>query len=339
MQNLILAKGKQSKMVNSAKRHFQSIFKYMTLRKGINIFIGIIEMLLRRSVVISHPFYLRIEVSPYCNLHCPGCLLGGANLSESNPEHRKEKIMNLNLFQNSVHDFLPYLIKANLYDEGEPLLNKDIPKMINHLSKNNIATCISSNFSLKLSEEYLTQLLSSGLDHLIVAVDGATQESYSIYRKGGDLALVVNNLERVISIKKKIDSSLQVDLQFLEFPHNKHEREAVYNLAMKLGVDRFTVNENCSLDGWEGDRFRGPEEERRKKGCYQSYISTTISSIGEIGCCDYGEDHGIPMIGMASNYSRAELRNHPTIVELRRSFNRNSNSLNAICQHCSETTW
>lgn len=339
MQNMTLTKTKQSNMVISAKRHFQSAIKYTTVRKGINIFIAIIEMLLRRSFVISHPFYMRIEVSPYCNLHCPGCLLGGANLSESNPEHRKEKIMNFDLFKDSVHDFLPYLIKANLYDEGEPLLNKNIPKMINHLSINNIATCVSTNFSLKLSEEYLRQLLSCGLDHLVVAVDGATQESYSKYRKGGDLSLVINNLERLISIKKEIGSPLQIDLQFLEFPHNKHEREAVHNLAMNLGVDRFTVHEGCSMEGWEGDPFRGHEEERRKKGCYQLWVATTINSIGEIGCCDYGEDHGLPMIGMASNYSSEKLRNHPFIVGLRRSFKRNSNSLNAICQHCSLTMW
>ena len=187
MQNLIFTQKKQSPMLISAIKHFKSTIKYMSVRKAVNIFIVIIEMLLKRTVLISHFCYLRIEVSPYCNLTCTGCLLGGANILESNPEHRKGKIMSFELFKNSVQDFLPFLLKVNLYDEGEPLLNKKIPEMINHLSINKVATCVSSNFSLKLSEEYLRQLLSCGLDHLIVAVDGASQETYSKYRNGGDL--------------------------------------------------------------------------------------------------------------------------------------------------------
>ena len=130
-----------------------------------------------------------------------------------------------------------------------------------------------------------------------------------------------------------------IELQFLEFSHNKHERESVYNLAMNLGVDRFTVHEDCSTKGWEGMRFKGNEGERRKKGCYQLWIASTINSIGEIGSCDYGEDHGFQNIGMASNYAKEKLRNHSFLVSLRRSFRYNSSSLNTICQHCSLTMW
>ncbi len=337
MQVMILTKKKQSPMFMSVKRHIQSIIKYITIGKIFNIFTATIEMFLWRSFVVSYPFYIRIEVSPFCNLCCPGCLLGGANLTESNPKHRKDKIMSFELFKQSVRDFLPYLIKVNLYDEGEPLLNKDIFKMINYLRMNRIATCVSSNFSLRLSDQYLKQLSSCGLDHLVVAIDGATHKTYSKYRQGGNLSLVISNLEKLVTIKKEIGSSLLIDLQFLEFPHNKHEREAIYDLAVKLGVDRITINEDCSTKGWEGYRFTGSQGERRKMGCYQLWFTTTINSIGEIGCCDYGEDHGLPNLGRASNYARERLRNHPAVVALRRSFKRNSTSLHAICQHCSLT--
>ena len=162
------------------------------------MFVLAIEMFSKRSILLSNPCYIRVEVSPYCNLSCPGCLLGGAHLSESNPKHRKEKVMSLSLFKESVKDLLPYLIKINLYDEGEPLLNKSLPAIINYLHKNKVATCVSSNFSLKISDEYMAELLSSGLDHLIIALDGITQKSYSKYRKGGDLSLVISNLERLV---------------------------------------------------------------------------------------------------------------------------------------------
>lgn len=208
--------------------------------------------------------------------------------------------------------------------------------MINYLNNNKVATCVSTNFSLKISDEYMAELLSSGLDHFIIAVDGITQESYSKYRKGGNLSLVISNLERLASMQKEIDNSLRIEIQFLEFPHNKNDRQGVYDLAKRLRVWRFCVIENSSPKGWEGIRFKGTEEERRKRGCYHLWVASTINSVGEIGCCDYGEDHGIPNIGMASDYTSKRLRNHLSIVKLRQSFKRNSTSLNPVCRHCSE---
>jgi MoaA/NifB/PqqE/SkfB family radical SAM enzyme len=245
--------------------------------------------------------------------------------------------MSFDLFRNSLKNFLPYLIKVNLYDEGEPLLHNDIIKMIAYLKNNNIASCISTNFSLKLSDEYLKWLSNSGLDHIIIALDGASQDSYSKYRHGGNLTLVIDNLERLIKFNNEINSPLKTEIQFLEFNHNKHERDAVHELSKRLSVDRFTINKNCSIDGWEGDRFKGSEIERRKKGCYQLWVATTINSTGEIGTCDYGEDHGMENIGLASNYNSDRLRNHPSLVALRKSFNKKSIPLNAICKHCSLT--
>ena len=138
-------------------------------------------------------------------------------------------------------------------------------------------------------------------------------------------------------MKKKTGSTLRVEVQFLEFPHNKHESEEVRRLALRVGADRFSVIEDCSTEGWKGYRFRGSEDERRKKGCYYLWAAATINSDGEIGCCDYGEDHGFPGIGLASDYASKNLRNHPAAVGLRSSFRHSSVSLNGVCRHCSLT--
>jgi pyruvate-formate lyase-activating enzyme len=328
---------KKSAMSIAAMKHIYSIFRYLTFKKVYNIALAVTEMYITRGVVKSNPFYLRIEVSPYCNLKCPGCILGGADIIENNPQHRSEKIMGYELFCESVVDYLPYLIKVNLYDEGEPLLNKSLLKMIHYLHSNNVGTCISTNFSIKLSDDFLKEMLASGLDTLVIAIDGATQETYQKYRVGGDLNLVLRNIERLIELRDCSDSTLKVEVQFLELAHNEHERKAVLNIAQILGVDVFTVLEDCSIQGWEGKRFKGTENERRKMGCYHLWFATTINSVGEVGCCDYGEDHGMPSLGFAYNYSKEKLRNHPALVTLRRSFKRNSQTLNEICHHCSQS--
>jgi len=317
------------------KRHFLSIFKHITLRKFFNSLVLLFEMQFQRAHLYSKPVFLRIEVSPLCNLRCPGCLLHLACPAESSPDHRKYGMMPYDSFKENVKDLLPYLFKVNLYDEGEPLLNPEIHKIIKLLSDNNVTSCISSNFSMKLSDERLAQIVDSGLEHLIVAVDGATQETYSSYRQGGDLNTVISNIRRILALKKKMKSHLKLELQFIDFEKNEAERSGVQKLAEDIGAWRFTAITGTSRHGWAGARFKGSEAERRRRGCYELWLSSTINSKGELGTCDYGEDNGIPNIGLAKEYLLKDLRNHPDLVKLRNSFRDASVPLNEMCRHCS----
>ena len=326
-------------MMGRIERHFSFVLRHMTPRKIGNAVLCIFEMKTRRPALRSHPIYLRIEVSPLCNLRCPGCVIGGGldGGAESSPEHRLQGLMKYPMFESSVAGFPPWLFKVNLYDEGEPLLNKELFKMIEFLSRNNVSTCISTNFSYTFSDATLEEMLDCGLEHLVIPLEGATQESYSRYRKGGDLHLVIDNIRRLMTLKRsrKDRSPLKVEIQFLDFGDNGADREPLRRIAEDLGVWRLLIKEGCSRQGWKGKRFTGAEEERRRKGCYEAWMDTTINSIGEMGTCDYGEDHGIPNIGLAEDYHSMDLRNHPSLVRLRGSFRDESVPLDAICCHCS----
>lgn len=327
----------RSTMILSIRRHWIFSLRHLTLKKIINILICLVELKIKRARSVSNPIYLRIEVSPLCNLKCPGCVHGGSKCSEVQTESRKNGMMSYALFSESVHCFLPYLVNANLYDEGEPLLNNDIYRMITHLHNNNVGTCISSNLSFTLSDAALTTLVNSGLEHLIVTVDGITQESYERYRKGGDLRLVISNISRILKLAKATARcSLKVELQYIEFEYNLIERMKVIDLAKELGVWRFTCIQGSSREGWKGTRFSGSEEARRNRGCYQIWIAATINAAGELGTCDYGEDHGFPMLGLAADYEVQKLRNSLSIVKLRESFKGSTcNHLDNTCRHCS----
>ena len=192
---------KKSTMFWNIRKHFTFFPKHMTLRKFVNTSVCILEMMLKRSFLYSHPLYLRIDVCPYCNLRCEGCIRSIGDISGIQSNSSKPVIMKYEEFKDAIRDFVPYLLKANLYDHGEPLLNKDIYKMISYLSNNNVSTCISSHFFFNFPNKTIENILDCGLEHLIVAVDGTTQESYSQYRKGGDLYLVLNNIKRLLSME------------------------------------------------------------------------------------------------------------------------------------------
>lgn len=322
-----------STMHLSVRRHFSFMVKHLTPRRLANIFLCLWEMKTKRAFLRSVPFYLRVEASSICNLRCPGCPLGRGEMSGHGPGKRTLGLMNLQTFKESVRDFLPYLVKVNLYDEGEPLLNPELFEMIRHLSDNKVSTCVSSNFSLPLSDGDLLRLIDCGLEHLVIALDGATPESYNRYRVGGDFFLVLENMRRLSALMTPSDRKrLKVELQFIDFDDDAREREAVLRLARDLAVWRHSVVKGSSREGWP--KFTGTEEGRRRRGCYQLWVTATINSCGDISACDYGEDNGMPSLGSARDFFAARMRNHPFAVELRRSFCQKL-SLHPVCTRCS----
>lgn len=343
----------RSTLMWSLRRHFAFLVRHLTLRRAWNCALCVAEMVAKRAVLRSHPFYLRVAVADTCNLRCPGCLLGqepsarilpGATLAlpikadqdKCDAPSVPKPLMPFDLFVKSVTPLLPFLLKVNLYDQGEPLLNPDLPRMISFLRYHNISSCVSSNFSLRLSDEKLTALLLSGLEHLIVAIDGVTPESYKMYRKRGDLELVLSNIRRLVALRERLGiTSLVLDLQFIEFEHNMNERSQALLLARELGADRHTVIQGSSLEGWIGNRFRGTEEERREAGCYQAWVSTHIDSEGAVKLCDYGNDHGMPAIGQAHECVSSAVRNNDFAVAVRGTFGNKNSHLKEWCRTCS----
>lgn len=289
------------------------------------------EYILKMQKCRSFPVYIRFEICSVCNLKCPGCPLGG--VENKSVEKDKDKVTSLEDFKKSIADFIPYLLKINLYDEGEPFLNKDLISIVKYLNHNKVATCVSSNFSLKFTDNDLENIVHSGLDHLIIAVDGIDQESYSKYRVGGDFSLVISNIKRLTRLIKTSNSKLKVEFQYLEFEDSVLDINEVKKLAESLDVWRFTVMTHCTRGGWESNYFKGTAEQRKRLGCYYIWFSGSVLTNGTYFACDFGEDIGMEKIGKARNFNKERQRNHPAVVTLRKSFARRG-ELSEICVKC-----
>ena len=106
---------------------------------------------------------------------------------------REKGMMSLDLFKRTIDEMGRYLVRLHLYNWGEPLLNKDVYEMIGYAHKHHIVTCVSTNFTV-FSEAAAEKMIASGLDEIILSVDGASQETYEKYRIGGDFNKVVENI-------------------------------------------------------------------------------------------------------------------------------------------------
>jgi MoaA/NifB/PqqE/SkfB family radical SAM enzyme len=171
---------------------------------------------------------------------------------------------------------------------GEPFINKNIFKMIEYATKKNLAVQISTNMNVFRPEVDVPKLLDSGLEHMIVALDGVSQEIYQIYRVGGQVDKVIRNVEAILAERRRRRQRFPfLELQYIVFPHNKHEMLQVSALAKRLGVDRLTFIESKTLE--EAMTYHGKPVQPDK--CNVLWLMGCFNWNGSFSpCCDSVDD-------------------------------------------------
>jgi MoaA/NifB/PqqE/SkfB family radical SAM enzyme len=175
-----------------------------------------VNMALKSKYIRNYPVQAYIEPTLFCNLRCPACPTG-LQLGL-----RPSATIKWDLFKSTIDEIGGYVFSLFMYNWGEPLLHKQTPEMIRYAKDKEINILLSSNLSLKLTDDYIDRLVQSGLDTLIVSLDGTTEEAYSKYRLRGDFQLVRENMLRIQEAKKRLGMQTpKVVWQFLVFKHNE----------------------------------------------------------------------------------------------------------------------
>ena len=145
--------------------------------------------------------------------------------------------LNFESFKTILNKVEKSIVYLTLYFQGEPFLNPEIFEMISYARKRKVFVCTSTNGHY-LNEEFSRKIIDSGLHKLIISIDGTTQESYSKYRKNGNLETVMSGLDHLLLQKKLLKSSSPfIEIQFIVFKHNEHEIGDIMKLAQLEGVD------------------------------------------------------------------------------------------------------
>lgn len=141
------------------------------------------------------------------------------------------------LFKNSIDQLKDTLTYLLFYFQGEPYLHAGFLDLVKYASDRKIYTATSTNAHF-LNDKMAKTTVASGLDRLIISIDGTTQETYEAYRIGGNLQKVIDGAKNVIKWKKELKSSTpHVIFQFLVVKPNEHQIAEVQRLAKELGVD------------------------------------------------------------------------------------------------------
>ena len=150
------------------------------------------------------PPCLFIEVTNRCNLTCPTCPLG---TDQAYQGYSKADI-SYDQFKKIV-DQIPSLVYLTLQGVGEPLLNKDIMKMIQYCTGRGIATYINTNGTV-LTENKSKELIEAGLSNLSISINSFDEKVFSETRSGASIKKITENIKKFIEIKKTLNKKRPV---------------------------------------------------------------------------------------------------------------------------------
>ena len=109
--------------------------------------------------------------------------------------------------------------------------------MVSYASSKGIYTATSTNAHF-LTDEVARKTIESGLDRLIISLDGIDQKTYEQYRIGGDIEKVLAGAKHIVRWRKELKSKTPlVVFQFLVVKPNEHQVSQVKALAKEIGVD------------------------------------------------------------------------------------------------------
>jgi MoaA/NifB/PqqE/SkfB family radical SAM enzyme len=119
------------------------------------------------------PVCLYLEVTNRCNLLCETC-------PRTFDELEPPADMSWSLFTRIV-DQVPNLARVVLHGVGEPMLVKNLPRMIHYLKDRGTYVLFNTNGTL-LNPKKFPEIVETGLDELRISLDAADRESYAKVR-------------------------------------------------------------------------------------------------------------------------------------------------------------
>ena len=304
-----------------------------------------ISRLLGKPVQWGYPVSISFEPTTSCNLRCPECPSGLRAFT------RPTGMLQKDFFTQTIDDIYKELLYLIFYFQGEPYLNTDFLEMVKYASGKGIYTATSTNAHY-LTDEAAKKTVESGLDRLIISIDGTTQDVYKQYRIGGNIDKVIAGAKNIVKWKKELNSKTPfVFFQFLVVKPNEHQVEDIKKLAEEVGVNevRFKtaqvydykndpnqlipVNNKFSRYNKNADGTYSPKNKLANR-CWKLQHANVITWDGLVVPCCFDKD-ATHRLGNLKNESFKNIWHNSNYKQFRAELMHGRKNID-ICANCSE---
>jgi len=229
-------------------------------------------------------------------------------------------------------------------------LHPNMAQLVKEAKKHNLYVATSTNGHF-LDQGNAREIVQSGLDKLIVSVDGTNQKTYESYRKGGQLDTVIRGIKAVIEAKIENESKKpMVEVQFLVMGINEHQTGEIKVLCENLGVDRLELKSAQIYDYGKGSPLipEDPKYARYKKmqngqyvlqtnwknRCKRMWESCVITCTGDVLPCCF-DKHAQYVMGNIANEKLTEIWHNSRYNAFRKKILNDRQTI-PMCRNCTE---
>ncbi len=298
----------------------------------------------KHSIHIGLPATVSIEPTTACNLSCPECPSGLKMFSRETGNLKGDN------FHQWMDDMARHVTYINFYFQGEPFIHPKFLSLVKYASQKKIYTSTSTNAHF-LHDELAKQTVLSGLDRLIISIDGTTQEVYQQYRVNGKLDKVLEGTKNILKWRRELKSRTPfVIFQFLVVQPNEHQIDEVQMLAKELGVDEVRFKTAQVYDYENGNALIPKNEKysrytKRNDGtysikssldnhCWRMWSGCVVTWDGKVVPCCFDKD-ATHQLGDLSTQSLSVIWNNDAYKNFRAAIFRSRKDID-ICANCSE---
>jgi radical SAM protein with 4Fe4S-binding SPASM domain len=281
------------------------------------------DLLRERVVSTGRPAHMKIELTNFCNLACPMC-----------PHEQMQRAvgyMKPELFRRVIDQSAPWLEFAYLHHLGESLFHGKIGELIQYGRSKGVAMGLSTNATY-LDHRKGKILLESGLDFLVISMDGASPDTYDRMRVGGDFATTVKNVRAFFALKKQIPNSLTVVVQMIVTAENHHEVKDFAALWQKDGA-QVMIKEARDWAGQVKLVQLGKPPAVNRAPCKMLWTELTVLWDGKVVPCVNVFEHD-NLLGDFSRQTLDDIWNGSELVRLRQAHLADEVDNIPVCRTC-----
>ena len=325
--------------------NFLSKLSFFRLWNGVKLLLSFyLTKYLHGPVQWGKPMTISIEPTTACNLRCPECPSGLRAFSRPTGNLKED------FFRKTIDELYRELIYLIFYFQGEPYINPKFLEMVRYAQSKGIYTITSTNGHF-LTDENAKKTIESGLDRLIISVDGTTQEVYENYRKEGKLEKVLEGARNIVKWKKKMKATTpHIIFQFLVVRPNEHQIPEIYKLAKEIGIDEVKLKTAQVYDYEHGNSLIPTIEKysrykRNQEGiyevknkllnhCWKLWHACVITWDGLVVPCCFDKDAN-HRLGDLKKQSFAEIWQGAKYRRFRQELGKGRDKID-ICTNCTE---
>jgi MoaA/NifB/PqqE/SkfB family radical SAM enzyme len=153
-------------------------------------------------------------------------------------EQDPQVMMPLDLFKERIVPVLPRFRSVNLAGWGEPLMNGEIVEMLRLCKESGIFVCFNTN-GLLMKPPLSREILSLGVDQILISCDAAKAETYEYVRGKGTFDVLLDRMRHTVAVRDELGVKTSVEWVYVMLKHNLEEVPAAVRFAGEFGFDCF----------------------------------------------------------------------------------------------------